>query len=190
VTPSPTTNAETDEDSSEGTNSDPVSGLPPDGSVTGDTVKLNFGGDIIFSGRAGELLDKKGYDYSYAALDGLFKQDDLTVVNLETPVTTGGVGAADKQYVFKGPPKALDALKKAGVDISGACVSLPVSLSTVGAGVTSGVAVGEGTGDAVGSGVGATVGVGSRTLLFGEGEAMGCATGGGAEPPWLFSSIK
>lgn len=116
VTPSPTTNAETDEESSEGTNSDPVSGLPPDGSVTGDTVKLNFGGDIIFSGRAGELLDKKGYDYSYAALDGLFKKDDLTVVNLETPVTTGGVGAADKQYVFKGPPKALDALKKAGVD--------------------------------------------------------------------------
>ena len=116
VTPSPTTNAETDEESSEGTNSDPVSGLPPDGSVTGDTVKLNFGGDIIFSGRAGELLDKKGYDYSYAALDGLFKKDDLTVVNLETPVTTGGVGAADKQFVFKGPPKALDALKKAGVD--------------------------------------------------------------------------
>lgn len=116
VTPSPTTNAETDEGSSEGSNSDPVSGLPSDGSITGDTVKLNFGGDIIFSGRAGELLDKKGYDYSYAALDGLFKKDDLTVVNLETPVTTGGVGAADKQFVFKGPPKALDALKKAGVD--------------------------------------------------------------------------
>lgn len=111
ATPSTEPDAKTDVGST-----GPVSGLPPDASDTGKTVKLNFGGDIIFSGRAGELLDKKGYDYSYAALDGLFKNDDLTVVNLETPVTTGGVGAADKQYVFKGPPKALDALKKAGVD--------------------------------------------------------------------------
>lgn len=91
-----------------------VSGLPED--AAGATVKLNFAGDVIFAGRVGELLEKKGYDYSYAALDGMFKKDDLTVVNLETPITTGGVGAADKQFVFKGAPKALDALKAAGVD--------------------------------------------------------------------------
>lgn len=38
------------------------------------------------------------------------------MVNLETPITTGGVGAANKQFVFKGAPEALDALKSAGVD--------------------------------------------------------------------------
>ncbi|MNI07622.1 Capsule biosynthesis protein CapA [compost metagenome] len=59
---------------------------------------------------------QKGYDYSYAALDGMFKKDDLTILNLETPITTGGVGAANKQFVFKGEPKALDSLKAAGVD--------------------------------------------------------------------------
>ncbi|MHA6529776.1 CapA family protein [Paenibacillus sp. BAC0078] len=91
-----------------------VSGLPKD--AAGKTVKLNFAGDVIFSGKVGELLEKKGYDYSYAALDGLFKRDDLTILNLETPITTGGVGAADKQFVFKGAPKALDSLKAAGVD--------------------------------------------------------------------------
>ncbi|ASA20636.1 CapA family protein [Paenibacillus donghaensis] len=92
-----------------------VAGLPPE-AKNGKTVKLNFAGDIIFSGKAGDLLMQKGYDYSYAALDGLFKQDDLSVVNLETPVTTRGVGAPNKQFVFKGPPEALDALKAAGVD--------------------------------------------------------------------------
>ncbi|MFD2876905.1 CapA family protein [Paenibacillus rhizoplanae] len=66
--------------------------------------------------KAGALLEQKGYDYSYSALDGMFKKDDLTVVNLETPITTRGVGAKNKQFVFKGPPKALDALKAAGVD--------------------------------------------------------------------------
>lgn len=92
----------------------PVSGLPVDSA--GKTVKLNFAGDVIFSGKVGELLEKNGYDYSYAALNGLFKQDDLTILNLETPITTGGVGAANKQFVFKGAPKALDSLKAAGVD--------------------------------------------------------------------------
>lgn len=91
-----------------------LSGLPEN--FSGGTVKLNFAGDIIFSGKVGELLQKKGYDYSYSALDGMFKKDDLTVVNLETPITTGGVGAANKQFVFKGAPEALDALKSAGVD--------------------------------------------------------------------------
>ncbi|WP_238649338.1 CapA family protein [Paenibacillus piscarius] len=91
-----------------------VSGLPEN--TTGKTVKLSFAGDIIFSGKAGALLEQKGYDYSYSALDGMFKKDDLTIVNLETPITTRGVGAKNKQFVFKGPPKALDALKAAGID--------------------------------------------------------------------------
>lgn len=91
-----------------------VSGLPEN--TSGGTVRLNFAGDVIFAGKVGELLQKKGYDYSYSALDGMFKKDDLTVVNLETPITTGGVGAANKQFVFKGAPEALDALKSAGVD--------------------------------------------------------------------------
>ncbi|KWX76830.1 hypothetical protein AMQ84_14240 [Paenibacillus riograndensis] len=90
-----------------------ISGLPEN---AGTTVKLNFAGDVIFSGKAGQLLKQKGYDYSYAALDGIFKKDDLTVLNLETPITTGGVGAANKQFVFKGEPKALDSMKAAGVD--------------------------------------------------------------------------
>lgn len=92
-----------------------ISGLPE--VLAGErTVKLSFAGDIIFSGKAGNLLQQKGYDYSYSALGGMFNKDDLTVVNLETPITTRGVGAKNKQFVFKGPPEALDALKRAGID--------------------------------------------------------------------------
>ncbi|ULO05725.1 CapA family protein [Paenibacillus sp. 19GGS1-52] len=111
-TTAPTEKPESDIDSSQG--SGLASGLS-DEDADGRTVTLNFAGDAIFSGKVGELLDKKGYAYSYAGLNGLFKQDDLTVLNLETPITTRGM-AANKQYVFKGAPEALDALKAAGVD--------------------------------------------------------------------------
>jgi poly-gamma-glutamate capsule biosynthesis protein CapA/YwtB (metallophosphatase superfamily) len=114
--PEETVSPSTNEVSSEVSGNELVSGLPSENKTSGKTVTLDFAGDVIFSGKAGELLEKKGYGYSYAALGDMFKKDDLTVVNLETPITTGGVGATNKQFVFKGSPKALDALKAAGVD--------------------------------------------------------------------------
>lgn len=93
-----------------------ISGLPQDADTEGEIVKLSFGGDVIFAGKVGELLKQTGYDYPYAQLNGLFTQDDLSIVNLETPITEGGVGADNKQFVFKSPPEALDGLKAAGID--------------------------------------------------------------------------
>ncbi|KAA8999807.1 CapA family protein [Paenibacillus spiritus] len=88
-------------------------GTPDDGSPE---VSLSFAGDTIFAGKVGELLEKQGYDYAFSRLDGMFRSDDLTVVNLETPVTEGGTGAANKQFVFRSSPKALGAMKRAGID--------------------------------------------------------------------------
>lgn len=79
-------------------------------------VTINFVGDIQFSGKVAELLEKNGYDYPFAKLGNLFKEDDLTIGNLETPVTLGGTGAADKTYVYKSSPKALEAMASAGFD--------------------------------------------------------------------------
>ncbi|WKL05149.1 CapA family protein [Paenibacillus amylolyticus] len=77
---------------------------------------MNFVGDIQFSGKVVELLDKNGYDYPFAKLGRLFKDDDLTIGNLETPITLGGTGAANKTYVYKSSPKALAAMASAGFD--------------------------------------------------------------------------
>ncbi|MFC9707720.1 CapA family protein [Paenibacillus sp. NPDC056933] len=79
-------------------------------------VTINFVGDIQFSGKVAELLDKKGYEYPFEKLGSLFKDDDLTIGNLETPVTFGGTDAADKTYVYKSSPKALAAMASAGFD--------------------------------------------------------------------------
>ncbi|MFD2699930.1 CapA family protein [Paenibacillus shunpengii] len=83
----------------------------------GEFVVMSFAGDVQFSGKVEELLEREGFDYPYLHLGNLFKNDDLTFINLETPVTTGGEAALGKSYVYKSSPKALEAMKEAGVDI-------------------------------------------------------------------------
>jgi poly-gamma-glutamate capsule biosynthesis protein CapA/YwtB (metallophosphatase superfamily) len=88
--------------------------------VNSDSIlTFNFAGDMMFAGKVEAKLKEKGYDYPFKHLGKLFLNDDLTIANLETPITTSGIGAANKQFVFKSSPKALDALKKTGMDAVG-----------------------------------------------------------------------
>lgn len=87
-----------------------------DTSPSGQTVTLNFGGDVMFAGKVGEKLAKEGYDYPYQYVKDKFTSDDLTVVNLETPVTDSNTTAADKTYAFKSSPQALPHMAQAGID--------------------------------------------------------------------------
>ncbi|WP_232510171.1 CapA family protein [Paenibacillus crassostreae] len=85
--------------------------------VNSDSVlTFNFAGDMMFAGKVEDKLKMKGYDFPFKYVSKLFQQDDLTIANLESPVTTAGIEASDKQYVFKSSPKALVALKEAGMD--------------------------------------------------------------------------
>lgn len=104
VTPSDTSQTEQD-------NSAETVGKRADGSLV-----INFGGDTIFSGKVAEKMNKDGIDSPFKYVKDLFQKDDLTILNLETPVTTRGIGAKNKQFVFKAHPDALKAMKNAGVD--------------------------------------------------------------------------
>lgn len=88
----------------------------PIGGVRDDELLIHFAGDTIFSSKVAEKLEKEGYDYPYKYVQDLFQKDDLTILNLETPVTKGGQAAKNKQFVFKSSPKALASMEKAGVD--------------------------------------------------------------------------
>ncbi|MDO3408972.1 CapA family protein [Saccharibacillus sp. CPCC 101409] len=96
------------------------SAAPAAGGKSADSsavVRMNFAGDVIFSGKVQSLLEQKGYDYPYAYVKERFKTDDLTVINLETPVTALNTTGANKSFVFKSPPAALGPLKNAGIDV-------------------------------------------------------------------------
>ena len=76
-------------------------------------LTLAFAGDVHFAEQLAPLLDQP--DRSLAELRDSVGSADLTVVNLETALTSRGT-PAPKSFHFRSPPAALDALADAGVD--------------------------------------------------------------------------
>ncbi|WP_229106308.1 CapA family protein [Paenibacillus sp. 1001270B_150601_E10] len=92
----------------------------PPGSSTAGTekkVSLTFVGDLIHAGRVADVVAKQGHDYPYTYVKDRFMNDDLTISNVETPITSRGTPAQDKTFVYKSSPKMAKALKDAGMDI-------------------------------------------------------------------------
>lgn len=77
---------------------------------------ISFAGDVHFSGRVRDRLDRNPATVFGAAAPAL-RRADLTMVNLETAVTTGGTAQA-KEFTFRAPPAALTALRDAGIDVA------------------------------------------------------------------------
>ncbi|MED3499371.1 CapA family protein [Brevibacillus agri] len=80
------------------------------------TVRLSFVGDVMMAGNVENVLLEKGYDYPFTHVRSLFLQDDYTIANLETPLTTRGTPADNKAYVYKSSPLAAPAMQAAGID--------------------------------------------------------------------------
>ncbi|MDP9101995.1 MAG: CapA family protein [Actinomycetota bacterium] len=78
-------------------------------------VTLAFAGDVHFEGVVRRQLDADT-NRPLDQVAGLLRSADLTIANLETAVTIRGTPES-KQYVFRAPAKAFDALSAAGVDV-------------------------------------------------------------------------
>ena len=78
---------------------------------------IAFAGDVHFSGRVRSRLDRNPATV-FAQAKGAVDKADLTMVNLETALTNGGVPQA-KLFHFRAPPvPALTALRDAGIDVA------------------------------------------------------------------------
>lgn len=77
-------------------------------------VVLRFGGDVLLGARyeegVGEDMYRAFHEFE------LFRNDDITLVNLENPVTTRGK-ARTKPFTFRMHPRFLPLLTKAGIDV-------------------------------------------------------------------------
>jgi poly-gamma-glutamate synthesis protein (capsule biosynthesis protein) len=78
-------------------------------------ITLAFAGDVHFTGRTTKLLRHPAT--AFGPISSLLRSADLTVVNLETAVTSGGT-PQPKYYHFRTRPAAFTALRDAGVDIA------------------------------------------------------------------------
>lgn len=92
-----------------------ASEAPPTGSAGATPeITLTFAGDVHFEDRVAELLDAP--DTAFGPVVEHLADGDLTLVNLETPITDGGE-PEEKNYLFRAPDSAVPALAAAGVDI-------------------------------------------------------------------------
>jgi poly-gamma-glutamate synthesis protein (capsule biosynthesis protein) len=81
-----------------------------------ERIVIHGAGDVSLDPGYITTYASQGYGHAWSGLDGLFRRDDLTVVNVECPVTDAGVQLV-KEFSFHGTPDALPTMQDAGVDI-------------------------------------------------------------------------
>jgi poly-gamma-glutamate synthesis protein (capsule biosynthesis protein) len=81
-----------------------------------EPVRLAFVGDILLASSVEKLMRREGFEYPYAMAQPYLREPDLTIGNLENPITTRGTPAENKKFVFKGSPDLLPSLLEAGID--------------------------------------------------------------------------
>ncbi len=88
-------------------------------------LRLTFAGDCTLGGEgAGErrfatVLADEGLAYPFLRLAALFQADDLTMVNLEGPLTDRAIPAGRKAFHFRGKPEYAGILSLGGVEAVG-----------------------------------------------------------------------
>lgn len=86
-------------------------------------ITISFAGDCTLGtyygqgewNRFDKIAEKNGYEYFFKNVKPYFEKDDLTVVNLEGPLTTGGQ-RAQKQFAIKGEPSYTEILKQGSIE--------------------------------------------------------------------------
>ena len=74
-------------------------------------------GDVSLDPSYIPALRTNGYGWAWSGLNGLFRRDDLTVINHECP-STDIVAPLAKTFVFRCDPGALDAAADAGIEVA------------------------------------------------------------------------
>ena len=80
-------------------------------------IVINAVGDIMLAGRGAAAYAKWGYDYPFAYVAHELKTGDISVGNLEAPITRHGTEFTRKKYRFRTSPNAAEALRRAGFSV-------------------------------------------------------------------------
>ncbi|MCI0632318.1 MAG: CapA family protein [Actinobacteria bacterium] len=80
-------------------------------------IVIHGTGDVSLDPTYIPAFRTNGYGWAWSGLDGLFRTDDLTVINHECP-STDIVAPLPKTFVFRCDPEALDEAREAGVEVA------------------------------------------------------------------------
>ncbi|EKD46750.1 MAG: hypothetical protein ACD_67C00081G0002 [uncultured bacterium] len=88
-----------------------------------DPIRILFVGDMMFDRYIRQVSDKKGYDFVFQKVEDLLKGSDLSVGNLEGPITDSKSVSVDskmgepKNYIFTFDSRVSGALAKQNVKL-------------------------------------------------------------------------
>jgi poly-gamma-glutamate capsule biosynthesis protein CapA/YwtB (metallophosphatase superfamily) len=96
----------------------------------GGPVTFAFGGDVHFEGVLSDKLAADP-DHVFDGVEPVLSAADIAMVNLETAITERGT-PQPKEYTFRAPPSALQALRAGGIDVATMANNHGVDYGTVG----------------------------------------------------------
>lgn len=79
-----------------------------------DTLNICFTGDLLLDRGVRQRIENTDIDSLFSNVSPLFHRSDAVVANLECPVTEH-YAPINKHFIFRGEPKWLSSLKKAGI---------------------------------------------------------------------------
>ncbi len=82
-----------------------------------DKILLKAVGDIMLSRKIGTYIDANGVDYPMAQVADYLKDADMTMGNLESPISNNGTPLPGKGIWFRAKPESVEALTAAGFDL-------------------------------------------------------------------------
>ncbi|MBU5306153.1 CapA family protein, partial [Clostridioides mangenotii] len=93
------------------------------------SITLSFVGDVTMGNDMGStggytfdrefINQNKDYSYFFKNVKSIFENDDISIVNLEGPLTTSTSGNTEKQFAFKGDPTYVNILKEGNIEAVG-----------------------------------------------------------------------
>ncbi len=81
------------------------------------SLTLSFAGDVLLDGNVATLIKSKGIDYLASDVKGVFSSSDISMLNLENPVSLNGTKAQNKQFTFRADPQYADVLTALNIDV-------------------------------------------------------------------------
>ena len=83
--------------------------------ATAAEVVIQAAGDVMLGGRWEKILARDSYFHAFERIASELKKADITLVNLEAPLTSRGKEYTEKKFRFRVNPAAVSALKKSGI---------------------------------------------------------------------------
>lgn len=95
----------------------PATGTPPATPTVVPTITVAAVGDMLFDGAPKRLIAASGGRAPFTAVASRLNGADITLGNLECPLSHRGHAVGNKQFTFQGDPRGVQGLTWAGFDV-------------------------------------------------------------------------